>query len=214
MSAAIGLAAGIIAAAFLCPGISSAQSKPSAPPFKPVTVCEVLANPAQFDGKNLLVLGRSNQTFEGHWLAEDDCGTKLTMAGRTWPNSVWLECCRTPAPDPPSGTLAIDKDALDQKLQQVRQTTQLRYHLSLVTSPDEKAGARREVMDDWAVAYGRLEVVGEIPPPRNSLFPELPGQKTWNHGFGHLGAAPVQLVINRENLRIIPDPAPPLLNGR
>jgi hypothetical protein len=58
---------------------------------KPVTVCEVLANPGAYNGKNVALLGRLDDSlFYGSWLSEENCGSTLTTDGHTWPNKVWI----------------------------------------------------------------------------------------------------------------------------
>src|SRR5262245_16822081 len=129
------LVCGIIVAGV--PGL--AQVKADEAPLVPVTVCEILANPQQFNGNSVAILGRFGRTNEGWWLSEDDCGSKLVQQGYAWPNIVWLHCCYEPAPDPPSGSLRLDDVAMAAKLKQVRSTTKLRHQT-----------------DQWAVVYGRI----------------------------------------------------------
>jgi hypothetical protein len=195
---------GIIAVAV--PGLE-AQVKSTEAPLTPVTVCEILASPQQFNGMNLAILGRLDQTGEGWWLAEDDCGRKLVTEGYTWPNLIWLHCCYEPAPDPPSGLLRLDDVAMAAKLKQIRGTTELKYQKRLVVTitkdgKGESTSGWRDVKDEWAVAYGRIEARSELHPPKGS-GPD----RYWGSGFGHLGAAPVQLVIKQKNLQRIPDEA-------
>ena len=61
-------------------------------PLKPVTVCEILFNQPNFEGKNVAVLGRTYFNGGGRWLRVDDCGQKLVTEGYQWPNSIWLDC--------------------------------------------------------------------------------------------------------------------------
>ena len=80
---------GGVFAAVLLSGFVEPQ-KPEETRLLPVTVCEVLANPQQFNGKNLAILGRFGVTDEGEWLSEDECGRRLVTEGFTWPNLIWL----------------------------------------------------------------------------------------------------------------------------
>ena len=188
----------------------AAQQTPEAMRLAPVTVCEILASPQQFNGRNVAVLGRLATTDEGWWLAEDDCGRKLVTDGHTWPNSIWLHCCYKPAPDPPTGSLVLDQTVLSEKLHRVRGTTKLRTEKrwfgggrsiqdgKVVSTP----ASLRDVREDWAVAYGRVEAPSE-------LRTEIGGDgRLRGAGFGHLGAAPAQLVIKQKNLQTIPDDSP------
>jgi hypothetical protein len=195
---------GVIAAALL-PGFVEQQETEHGR-LVPLTVCEVLANPLQFNGKDLAVLGRFGITDEGRWLSEDDCGRRLVTKGFTWPNLIWVECCYQPAPDPPTGSLLLDEAALAEKLRQVRKTTQLRLVKRWVGSGVVKNGVAvptssgwQDVREDWAVAYGRLETRGEPQVVRGG-----DGQLR-GFGFGHLAAAPVQLIIKQKHVQTISD---------
>ena len=45
----------------------------------PITVCELLADPMAYDGKDVALLGRYDDShFDGSWVSEDNCGSKLT----------------------------------------------------------------------------------------------------------------------------------------
>jgi len=165
------------------PGLAQATSGEA--PLVPVTVCEILASPQQFNGKNVAVLGRLGRTNEGWWLGEDDCGSKIVQEGYTWPNLVWVECCYEPAPDPPSGSLRLGDVFVAAKLKQVKETTKLRYQT-----------------DAWVVAYGRIETRSELRPPRGTG-----PNRDWGNGFGHLRGAPMQIVIKEKNVHTIRDDA-------
>ena len=194
-------------------GVAVAQEKSSETPLKPVTVCEILANPQQFNGRAVAALGRFDYTDEGEWLSEDDCGAKLVTGGYTWPNIIWLDCCYETAPDHLQGALVVDDSALNEKLQEVRKTTQLKYQKRIVffVKP-QKTGAIsewRDVKDQWAVVYGRLETRQDLQPPTGSG-----PYRDWGNGFGHLGAAPVQLVIKQKNILRFADDSPPKPNEK
>jgi|ERR1041385_4416255 hypothetical protein len=199
------LIAGIVA---VLPCIAVAQAK-SDESVTLVTVCEVLKDPQHFNGKDLAVLGRFGYTDEGLWLSEDDCGFKLSTGSYDWPNLVWLHCCYEPAPDPPSGSLVLDKDVLAEKIAQVRKTTKLKVQRRWVNSGIVKDGKTestsgwRDVKDDWAVVFGRLEARSELKAPSGTG-----PNRYWGNGFGHLAASPVQLVIRQKNIKVMPDDQP------
>jgi hypothetical protein len=174
--------------------------------LNPVTVCEVLANPIAYNGKNIALLGRSGETFEGWWLTEDNCSRKLESDGYTWDNIVWVDCCNEPAPDPPSGLLVLDPEALAQKLAQVRKTTKLKLERRWVFRVDAEGKSQaepRDIRQKWAIVYGRVEARKKLRPPR-ATGPN----RDWGNGFGHLGGAPVQIVMKQENSVYIPDQEP------
>jgi hypothetical protein len=205
MNSAFKTVIGGVFAAVLLSGFVEPQ-KPQETPLVPVTVCEVLSNPQQFNGKNMAILGRFSTTDEGLWLDEDDCGRRLVTEGFTWPNAIWLACCYQPAPDPPSGSLLLDEAVLSNILTQVRKTTRLRLVKRLVGSGVVKNGTVepgpsewRDVREDWAVAYGRLETRSE-PQVVRGRDGQLRG-----FGFGHLNGAPAQLVIKQKYVRTFSD---------
>jgi hypothetical protein len=96
----------------------------------------------------------------------------------------------------------LDDAALSAKLNEVRATTELKYGRRWVCSgiagKTEQTCGWRDAKEEWAVAYGRLEA--------KKLHSVRVGPNEYRGiGFGHLAAAPVQLVIKQKNLRTIPE---------
>jgi hypothetical protein len=136
---------------------TAAQSAP--PPLKPVTVCEILVNQEKYNGTNVAVLGRYDYTNEGQWLSEDKCDWKPGNEV-VWPNTIWIDCCNHPAPDPPSGSLVLDESALIEKLAQVRKSTKLQVQSrKQYKRKDGKVvpAGMTDVKETWAVAFGRID---------------------------------------------------------
>jgi hypothetical protein len=75
--------------------------------IKPVTVCDILADPAQFSGRNVAVIGIDQAEGGGSWLTANGC-------------RLWIECCHATAPDLPSYELFLDHPTLIEKLKQAR----------------------------------------------------------------------------------------------
>lgn len=54
------------------------------------TVCELLANPAEFQGQRLRVLGIEDGGLEGTWLQGKSCPTTVSVEGLTLAKAIWL----------------------------------------------------------------------------------------------------------------------------
>ena len=140
----------------------------AAEPFPVLTVCEALKDPSRYDGKSVIIVGRSVGTSEGSWLSED-CGLTVLNGGREFSpliSTAWGTDQFAPPPELPE-KFKWDRPLLQQKLAEVRKTTKLRYRTEM-----------------WAAEFGRLET----KLPREGPFG---GDIT---GFGHQSGAPAQLV--------------------
>jgi hypothetical protein len=135
--------------------------------LKPITVCDVVANPNAYAGRDVAVLGRLGQTMEGAWLSEDHCEKQIETDGYVWPSSIWIAGDRT-APDPPLGLLVLDGDALSEKVASVRGTTVLRTVKTVCWTPSEKPH-QCEVQENWSVIYGRIETQQILRRPNGSV---------------------------------------------
>jgi hypothetical protein len=136
-----------------------------------LTVCEALKDAQRFEGKSVVVVGRFSSTDEGSWL-DEDCGLKVPAAGREFQPSISTSYAASDfdaPPQKPSGFM-WDEHLLQQKLKQVKQTTRLRQS------------------DQWRAIFGRLET----QLPRKVTIGN--GRYGYTTGFGHLSAAPAQLV--------------------
>lgn len=189
----------ILLLAITSPCSLSADSPPKAEPIAIATVCEVLTNPWLFNGKNLVLIGRSSYSIHGRSLSEDDCNPPVITAGHKWPNSIYLECCYKPAPNLPSGTLMLDRVRLAEKVKRLRQTTPLKVEKAFCLNPPRLCDARQQ----WGVAYGRLSTSGDLRPP--SAGPD----RDWGTGFGYLGVYPAELFIHDRNWKSFSDDDPP-----
>jgi hypothetical protein len=108
-------------------------------PIVPVTVCEVIADPAAYEGKDLAVLGRYSFRKDGRWIGEQSC----TAANSSAP-LLWLTEDANNGPKPP-GDFELDAAALNRKFADlVKRTTLGKFRFG---TPD---------YDRWAVVYGRV----------------------------------------------------------
>jgi hypothetical protein len=153
-------------------------------PVKVVTVCDILLDPSNFNGKSIVVLGRLSSSDEGSWLVEDKCDRKVDSKNGTASHiMVWLEQ-RGRGPSTPPSMPSIDQDSLKAKLEQAGQTTKLGKHIqyqctiSFLEKNAKPECGWPEVNDQWAIVYGRVETVSD-----------------GENGFGHLGGAPAQVVV-------------------
>ena len=146
-----------------------------------------------YDGKTVALLGKSDKShFDGNWLSEDSCGSRLVTDGYVWPNQVWAGATSS-GPTPPLGILVLDPRALDQKLNSVRQTTCLKMQEEPFFDVVSHSGGRRLVRQHWAVIFGRIEARKQLRPPRTLPI------RDWGNGFGQMSSSPVQIVYTQEN---------------
>lgn len=141
-----------------------------------LTVCEVLSDLQGYEGKPVIVVGRSTSTDEGTWL-DEECGHKVVRDGREFPTAISTAYVTDEFAAPPQKPIGFrwDKRLLKQKLEQVRRTTQLQ----------RKHG---KYSDHWLAMFGRLDT----RLPREL---KIEGNRVaYTNGFGHLSDAPAQLI--------------------
>jgi hypothetical protein len=142
-----------------------------------LTVCEVLNNLEHYEGRTVIVVGRSTGTFEGSWL-DEDCGMKVVRAEHEFRATISIAYSTgdfAPPPELPEG-FRWDKNILQQKLSLVKRTTKIRTH-------------KHEDSDVWLAVFGRLET----GLPRKVNIGK--GRYGYTSGFGHLSGSPAQLVF-------------------
>jgi hypothetical protein len=159
-------------------GSTSGQATTTSKPTIPVlTVCEALNNLSQHNGKVVVVVGKLVGTEEGSWLSED-CNEKIVTDGFTWQNIISLSYSRSEVEPPPRVPKEFNWDLtlLLKKLKQVQRTTRL------------EVLKQYNYTDKWFAVFGRFET-------RLPLQVALGGGgKLFGYGFGHLNAAPAQLI--------------------
>jgi hypothetical protein len=142
-----------------------------------LTVCEVMDQLPQLDGKLVIVVGRFAYTDEGTWLGQD-CGHKVTVGGREFEpliSTTYIQSEYDPAPKLPNN-FKWDVRALEKKLEQVKLTTKLRVYKELNYS------------DRWLAIFGGLETA---LPHKIDLGN---GRIGYTPGFGHLSSSPAELI--------------------
>jgi hypothetical protein len=157
-----------------------AQTATNKRPEAFVTVCEVLGNRGSYDGKVVALIGRWSPTDEGFWLA-DDCENPVKTGEYVWSNIIFL------AYDPSSASIFAKGPKLD---------------LVAANKTIADLKARHKPTNDkleWAVVYGRVETKEELP-----TVSMREGQSSMPAGYGHLNAAPAQIVYREKDLVIIP----------
>jgi hypothetical protein len=159
-------------------GVLFANSLLAASDDVPVlTVCEVLSNLEHYEGRTVIIVGRSTGTFEGSGL-EEDCGMKVVRAEHEFRATISIAYSTgdfAPPPELPKG-FRWDKNTLQQKLSLVERTTRLRTH-------------KHEDSDEWLAVFGRLET--DLSRKVNIGN----GHYGYASGFGHLSGSPAQLIF-------------------
>lgn len=180
-------AAGILGTVLLTATGSFSQERQGPPSDIPVvTVCEALTDLQRYEGKTIVVLGRFTSTDEGSWL-DAECGFKVQNAKWEFPTSISTSYAVdefAPAPIKPSG-FRWDEPLLRQKLEQLKQTTRLREVRSI------------NYADQWVAFLGRLETQ---LPRKIRVSAERIG---YTPGFGHLSAAPAQLIPAKNGFLVL-----------
>lgn len=145
-----------------------------------LSVCDVLEQRLQYDGKSVPVFGHAGHTMEGLWLT-DDCGAKLLIDGEVWGYDIWLAYSGSgepPAPNLPDG-FRWNHERLIAPIPLLRNPN--KYDLL-----DDPSCERRS---EWIAVFGRFET--------RNVFPKITyaSGETRNIGFGHLGGSPAQLIF-------------------
>jgi hypothetical protein len=113
----------------------------AAGPIAPITVCEILADPAAHDGKDVAVLGRYSFRKDGRWMGEESCGASVSV-----PPVLWLTEDSTAGPKSPAD-FELDASVLNRKFAELVKHTALgKFRFGTAD------------YDRWAVVYGRVVV--------------------------------------------------------
>ena len=137
-----------------------------------LTVCEVLSHLLQYDGQLVRIRDETRGTSEGAWLVEDDCPGVFVTEGHVWLSLISLEV---------PGTV-LQLHSVDFKYDFASQNRLTSKYKQL----------KRRVSDD-CIAW---TYTGVFETRQNWTGPEAktidPGRL---RGFGHLSAAPGQLIL-------------------
>jgi hypothetical protein len=158
------------------------QATASSPPV--LTVCEALRNVKLYNGKDVVIVGRSAMTFEGAFLSEEcEPDGRMMVQG-----SLWLSAIYVSAEDQQSrrqNIFRFDEELLRQKLGVVQRTTHL-------TSEQKSIPESNPFADRWMAILGQLVSPATLlphRPPGGSQTKNTPG-----NGYGANGAVPAKLV--------------------
>jgi hypothetical protein len=131
------------------------------------TVCELLANPQQFNGKFLKVRGVVEGGMEGAWLKSADCPERFYVGENSLPKAISLSYQSEFGNAPPRNTAHIQR--VEQQIREKQRKTKPSVLMLTYTGVFE-------TRTDWkVVTSGRGE------------------KHLW--GLGHLNAFPAQLVV-------------------
>jgi len=178
---------GTVIAAIIAMSIGSAfgqESANSRPDIPVLTVCEALNDLHKYNDKAVVLVGKLMGTDEGRWLSED-CQHKIITDGYTWQNIVSLAYSRSHVKSPPTLPESFKWNArlLIAKLKQVQKTTTL------------EVPKQRNYGDKWFAIFGRFETRLPLQVVQGR------GGKQFGYGFGHMNAAPAQLISDDEDRR-------------
>ena len=144
-------------------------------PMAPVTVCEFLKNPAAYEGKPVLLIGRYSFRSTGRFIGEEACGEQAAAGATPAPAVLWLAADDKAAPKVPP-VLQIDAKIVDRKLEEIRRRTSLGHF---------RFGSAD--YDRWAAVYGEVEKRPEpavTPVSAKSGEPEAPPVRLLIRGDG------------------------------
>jgi len=123
----------------------------------------------------IIVVGRMDSAEQGVWLHED-CGINVVRGGREFTPSIALTC----GWDFPKNPLGFrwNKPLIQEKLNDVKETTRLRVH------------NKYDFRDGWYAVLGRIET--QLPHKMN---PQTTCASYSDRYFGPPPGAPAQLVV-------------------
>lgn len=160
---------------------------PSGPSVPSVSVCQVLAEPLKFDGRLIELTGVQEGTDEGAWLAGPECPGVLKTLGYVWPSIIYLQM-----PDSPLCLHAVD----------------FKYDFRSQKRVDQKYGALHRKFPDRCIVWkytGLLETRADWSAA-TAVYPNGTRKLV---GFGHVDAAPAQLLLKQiDDVVVIPDCGP------
>ena len=149
-----------------------------------LTVCEALRDLKLYNGKDVVIVGRSGWTFEGTFLSEDcEPDGRTTVQGNRW-----LALIHISDEDQRSGRYTgfhFDEELLRRKLVELKRTTRL-------TSEQKSVRKSDPFVDRWVAILGRLVspvTLRPHRPPHSSQSKNITG-----NGFGANGSVPAKVI--------------------
>jgi hypothetical protein len=145
--------------------IKEISVEPKPPAPSVLSICALLMDPLTFNGKLVAVKGIL-RTYQGWWLYDDQCPSHITVEGLQFEN-----------------TIAV-----------IRPTDPARIHdVQFDTDEDSLAGVRKAFGEDSTIHPRVSATIVGVLETRAGLKLVSPVGSPW--GFGHLGAAPAQLLL-------------------
>ena len=170
--------------ALFCVPITRAQE--SAAP-QVLTVCEALRGIDLYRGKVVVIVGRSNYTFEGPFMHEKcDPDDRILIQGHRWLSAIAVGAEKPAVPDQ---AFPVGEDILREKLRQLSD-----YHSDAQGSM-VKEEVRTIAFASWVAVYGTLESPAKLKPhmpPNKSNSRNTPG-----NGYGANGSVPAMILVIR-----------------
>lgn len=176
----LALSLGLSAAVFAQSGKKESSSLPA------LTVCEILSNPLQYDGQLIRIRDVIRGTDEGAWFVGDQCPDLLVTEGHAWPSLISLEVPGSP----------FQLHTVDFSYDFASQDRLIRKYKQLKRSVSEDCIAWTytgvfETRKSWNGAEAKTIDPGRL------------------RGFGHLNAAPGQLILkSADNVTAVPKCTP------
>lgn len=163
----------------VCVRMAGAQeSKPSTEAIPIVSVCQALQDRVQYHGKTIIVVGLMGGSDHGAWMNEK-CEHTIVTDGFSWPNSISLAYATvTDAPLKFPSNFHWDEKLLGAKRKEIEKRT---------------AAKRVDPDDTWYAIVGRFET----RIPLQTVI--AGGGRIMGFGFGHLNAAPAQLITDQDH---------------
>jgi len=162
----LALSLGLSAALFAQSGKKERSSLPI------LTVCEILSRPLEYDGQLIRIRDVMRGTEEGSWFAGDDCPNAFAAEGYTFPSLIW--------PEIPGTLLQLHSVDFNYDLTSQNRLMPKYKQLKRYVSEDCIAWTYTGVFEtrrNWAGAEAKTIDPGRL------------------RGFGHLNAAPGQLLL-------------------
>jgi len=157
------------------------RKETSNPPI--LSVCEILSNPLQYDGQLIRIHDVIKGTEEGAWFAGEQCPEVFVTEGHAWPSLISLEVPGNPFQLHPVD-FSYDFASQDRLLPKYKQ---LKRRLSENCIAWTYTGVF-ETRKDWTTPEARTIDPGRL------------------RGFGHLNAAPGQLLLkSADDVSAIPN---------
>jgi len=185
-----GLKAAYMCALFVVvPAIAQAPGSLAVPVL---TVCEALRDIGPYAGKDVVIVGHSNWTFDGSFMHEKcEPDDPIVIHGHRWLTLIALT--RADVPARATDFFPVDESVLREKLSHLSDYKNAERKGSHEQGSDVRGAGRVSLSGTWVAAYGRLESTSNLKepvPPTASNPRNTPG-----NGYGANGSVPARLLV-------------------